>query len=277
MKKIWKYFLLLLNASCYGQITLEHTLDSTQFSLGWGYGFKTVQISTTETKYYVNDTISNTFNLYNMDFTPFMTNIPVPEPFDITGASRQALYITRSLFDCDTSNIEYAYYSPGNAWRTFRVVRTDGTILFQRDSANGPYGYGNMLGGTDMIRPIVNTSSGAKLFLQSGAVREIYIYALCGSIPVDVFDYTPIDQSFVKVFPNPVSNVLTFQINHPDNNNELELVILSSQGQELTRERVNNLTSFYKINVSNFDDGVYYYSLCTKNKSYQSGKFILTK
>lgn len=261
------------------QITLDHVVDSAELSIGMGYGFKVVQISPDETKYFINDITTNTFGLYNMDFTPFLLNISVPEPF-IQGTNiLQALYITRSLFDCDTSNIEYAYYEPGNINKTFYIVRTDGTILFQIDSANGPYGYGYMLGGTDMLRPIINTSSGAKLYLQTYAsgYPRVLVYSLCGTLPVDIFDFSKMNQSFVKVSPNPSSEELTFQINPPDNLNEYELIIVDNGAHEIIRKEINSSITTYKISVQSFSDGTYYYSLCTKNKSYQSGKFIVIK
>jgi hypothetical protein len=211
-----------------------------------------------------------------MDFTPFLTNIAVPEPFDMYHGLFQVLYITRTLFDCDSLNIEYAYYSPANINRPFRIVRTDGTILFNKDSANGPYSYGNMLGGTDMIRPIINTSSGAKLFLQNNASQR-FIYSLCGTLPDDVFDFTNLNKPFVKIFPNPSSGYLTFEINPPDNMNEYELVIIDNNVKELKREKVNTGNNKYIIDLSKFSSGIYYYSLCTKSKAYQTGKFLIIK
>ena len=261
------------------QITLDHIVDSTELSLGLAYGFKAVQISPTETKYYVNDTITNTFSLFNLDFTPFISNISVPEPF-IQGTDRlQALYITRELFDCDTTNIEYAYYSPGNINGTFRILRTDGTILFQLDSANGPYGYGNMLGGSDVIRPIINTSGGAKLFLQSYSLgyQHVYIYSLCGSLPNDIFDFTEVNQSSVIIFPNPTSSALTFKFNLIDNVYQHELAILDDEGREVNRERINNNIKQSTLDVSKFASGIYHYSLLAKNRVVFTGKFILTK
>src|ERR1043165_6491616 len=108
-----------------GQITLD-----TMVYRYLGEDFKPVQISSTETKWFFADTTNNTFSLFNMDFTPFITNVVVPEPFAPASSSMQALYITRSLFDCDSTNIEYAYYSPRNIGKSFKVLRTDGTLLF---------------------------------------------------------------------------------------------------------------------------------------------------
>ncbi|GIV35570.1 MAG: hypothetical protein KatS3mg031_3105 [Chitinophagales bacterium] len=258
-----------------GQITLDTVINNT---LGIGYGFKLVQISEDETKWYFADTSTNTFSLYNMDFTPFITNVAVPEPFLFSNGRMQVLYITRTLFNCDSSNIEYAYYSAANVGKPFRIMGIDGTLLFQLDSANGPFLYGATLGGSDVIRPIVNTSAGAKLFLQKyPLLNTFYVYSLCGTLPVDVFDFADFDQGIVKIYPNPSSGLLTFQINPPDNINEYELVIFDANAKEVRRETVGFWNSRFTIDVRNFSSGSYFYSLQTKNKPYQSGKFYLNK
>ncbi len=285
MKKIWKYLLLIVLANgsgklvCQAQITLDTIVQNTYS--GIGSGFRAVQISPSETKWYFQDTTANTFSLYNMDFTPFMLSIAVPEPFQPTNFNNfNVLYITRALFDCDTSTIEYVYETPISAYYTFRIVRTDGTILFQLDSANGPYGYGGQMGGESEIRPIINTSVGAKLFLQRpnllGGPEPIHVYSLCGTLPTEVH-FSEINYSFIELFPNPVSNSLTFKINLPDNMNEYELVIVNNNAQEIKREKLNVPRTVYKLDVKNLSAGSYFYILCTKNKSYQSGKFIITK
>src|SRR5436305_1807307 len=92
---------LMQTDKVYAQITLDTTITTRG---GLGYDYYTVQISKTETKYLFEDTLSNTFSLYNMDFTPFLLNISVPEPFG--PYTFQVIYVTRTLFDCDSTNIE---------------------------------------------------------------------------------------------------------------------------------------------------------------------------
>lgn len=264
---------MLSTANIKAQIILDNILDS----VDRGTDFYMAQISLTETKYVFLDTVTNTFSLYNMDFTPFLTNIAVPEPFAMMTAFMQPIYITRALFDCDTSNIEYAYEAPVNSYRKpFYIMRTDGTQLFKLDSANGPYCLGGCMGMSDIIVPIKNTSDGTKLWLQRTDLPGIYIYSLCGTLPEDVFDFTVTKQSYIKIFPNPTASTLTFQINPPDNMNEYQLVIVDNNGKEVKREK-NISNTHYTIDVTGFSNGMYYYSLCTKNKSYQAGKFIITK
>ncbi len=271
--------LMLFTVSVKAQITLDTIITPT---ISMGDDFYLAQISATETKYVLLNTLNNTFGLYNMDFTPFMTNISVPQPFGQgTNSFMQALYITRSLFDCDSTNIEYAYYSPKDIAKGFRVIRTDGTVLFSLDTANGPYCIGDCLGMTDVVVPIRNTSDGAKLYLQkphpTQQIRQIYIYSLCGELPTDVFDFTQYNQASVKIFPNPSSGQLTFQIRLLDNLQDYELAVIDNNGAVVKREKVNSQKVDYAIDVSNFSNGSYFYSLSARSKSYKSGKFVLSK
>lgn len=279
MKKLTTIFMmvfLLQTGSMKAQITLDTIVPTLRFNIGTL--FKTVQISQTETKYFYADTTTNTFNLYNMDWTPFLTNVTVPLPFN--GFIYQCLYVTRTLFDCDPNNIEYLYTAPnGAADRKLFVMRTDGTQLFELDSAFCEYCYGGCMGGSDMVKPIINTSSGAKLFALKTAqpwTGDVYIYSLCGELPTSFLDYTDVNISFVKAFPNPSSGSMTFEINPPSNTQEYELVIFDNQSKVLKREKVTGGNYKCTLDLKNFSNGDYFYSLCTKDKSYQSGKFIIT-
>jgi hypothetical protein len=280
-----KLTIILLTVFCMGTATTKGqiTLDTIKHTIvgGLGYDFKTVQISNTETKYFQADTITNTFNLYNMDWTPFITNVAVPIPFSYSSYFYQCLYITRTLFDCDSTNIEYLYTSPlGAADRQIFVMRTDGTQLFQIDSAFCEYCFGDCLGGESWVKPIVNSSSGARLFVLRTFqpwTGDIYIYDLCGEVPTSMEEFTSVNNSFVKVFPNPTSGSMTFEINPPDNAKEYELIILDNESRVLKRKQIGIGEYKFTIDLKDFSSGNYIYSLCTKDKSYQSGKFIITK
>jgi hypothetical protein len=275
MKNLWIYLFLFISSTSYSQITIDNTIDSIT---SIGQDFFTVQISQSETKYLFEDPINNTFSLFNMDFSPFMLNIVVPEPFD--NWTFQVLYVSRSLFDCDSTNIEYVYEASTSTIKRFYIMRTDGTQLFSKDSVNGPFCLGGgCLSLSDVIRPIRNTSSGTKLFLQkrSGGQTTVFIYSLCGNLIEDVFNSSLQNQKYVSVYPNPSSQTVNFIINLPDNINIYELIIFDNDANELKREHVDSFNKTFSIDMSNLSNGIYYYSFCTKNKLFQSGKFLLTK
>jgi hypothetical protein len=278
MKNVWIYLFLLLRISSSAQITLDRQIDSSSYPTLWRF----VQISPTETKYFLTDTLNQTFSLFNMDFTPFITNISVPDPWGWTdpNANFEACYITRSLFDCDTSNIEFAFTAPIHPNKPFRIYRTDGTLLFQRDSSFLAYCLGDCgNGGENGITSIVNTSSGTKMILTtfSSGQEQNLVYSLCGVLPNDIYEFSQKNKNYVLLYPNPTSTSLTFKINIPDNLNEYQLVIIDNNAREVKREIVNSQNKILILDMSNMSNGTYFYSLCTKNKLYQSGKFIIAK
>lgn len=265
-------FILIASLSIKGQILL----DTIVYPINMGDDFYTVQIGPDETKYYVADTATNTFSLYNMDFTPFISSVAVPEPFALTSfAPMQVLYVSRTLFDCDENTIEYAYYSTTNITKPFRVMRTDGTEMFYLDSANGPFCVGGCLGLTDVVVPIRNTSDGAKLFLQqANSDGGIHIFSLCGSLPTEVFDFTQVESS-IQIYPNPSQGVLNFHLPVFNNQGSTGLSIYDSNGQEVMRQTVVQENTV--LNIVDLSGGTYYYKIHSNGKPIKAGKFILTK
>ena len=276
MKKLLLIIAVLISTiNSKGQITLDTIVPTMGFYVGTL--FKTVQISETETKYFYADT-NNTFSLYNMDWTPFISNVQVPLPFSLF--DYQCLYITRTLFDCDSSNIEYLFTCPAGGCeldRKLYVMRTDGTQLLMLDSSYCQFCFGACLGGSDWVKPIVSTSDGAKMFVIKTRSSDVSIYSLCGNLPTDMIDISGSSNSFVKLYPNPSSNSLTFEVNPPDNKREYDLVIFDNQSQVLRREKFEVGNYKRTIDLSELNSGSYFYSLCTKNKAYQTGKFLLTR
>ena len=213
-----------------------------------------------------------------MDFTPFLMNVVVPEPFKDGTSTFRAVYITRSLFDCDSTNIEYIYEEASNSNRTFYIMRTDGVQLFRLDSANGPYCFGDCLGGSDWVKPIIRTSAGTKLILQRPYPKGIKIYSLCGNLPSTyLYSMSDMNQSFVTVFPNPTSGYIVFHVNMPNNSEQFEVIIFDSNARECKRQVIDADSNSFTLDVSQYSSGNYYYTLCTKNNAYQKGKFIINK
>lgn len=265
---------MLTIANIKAQITLQYTLDS----VTTGGQFYCTDLGNNDFKYVFVDTAINGFHLYNMNMTPYMT-VNVPLVYGKIGYFYLPIYITKTLFDCDSTNIEYAYDAPYDGLKhPFYVFRTDGTILLQVDSANGPYSFGGY-GGAHDIRPIQNTSDGTKLFLQYFNQQYgsgLYIYSICGTLPANIYDFSEHKQ-FVKVFPNPTSQELNFEIIPPNNQEEFHLMIFDSNAKQQRRESIALINNKYSLDISNLSSGTYYFSLASKNRVYQSGKFILTK
>jgi hypothetical protein len=287
MKKLTIFFMamfLLQAKSIKAQITLEHTY-LTNTSTPLFQEFFLTNLGNNDYKYVIYDygySSTSSFSLYNLDYTPYMLNISIPLASDtINNIYYRLGYITTTLFDCDSSNIEYAMMLDvphPSQHPNFAIYRTDGTLLFSKDTIGTIFCVGCGSGSYEM-HPIMNTPNGAKLLLfnynTNNFFQNTYIYGLCGTLPDNI---TEINQSndFVKVFPNPTSNQINFEITAPSHSDEYELTIFNAAFQSI---KTNSIKGETKINldVQPLSSGTYFYSLQNKNKVFQTGKFVITK
>ena len=262
--------LMLSNANIQAQVNYENTYLTT--NPGQESLFLT-NLGNDNYKYVVFDYYNDKFSLYNIDHTPFMLNISFPISTD--SAVYRIGYITNALFDCDSTNIEYALMTtfPDDT-RKFLVYRTDGTLIFSKDSVTVPYCYGCNVG-TVEIKGIVNTPAGAKLslFKYINGYQQSFIYGLCGILPSNITEINH-STSYVKVFPNPVSHQVTFEIIPPSNLEKYELTIFNSTFQ-IIKIAVINGEAQMNLNTETLSSGEYFYSLQNKNKIFQTGKISI--
>jgi len=262
---------ILLSSASNAQVTLEQTysLPHTQEN------FRIINLGNNNYKYVIVNYHDSNFSLYNLDHSPFMLNISVPL-LDTIGPGYDISYITSSLFDCDSTNIEYVLTAVSAPTKyTFYIYRTDGTLLFSKDSVTMSYCSLCGAGGAD-VEGITNTSSGAKLLLFNNQNKNIFfVYSLCGNLPVNIMEINQ-STSYVKVFPNPTSDQINFNITPPGNIEKYELIIFNSVFQTIKTTEINGETKI-NLDCTPLSSGTYFYSLQNKNKVYQAGKFILQK
>ena len=223
-------------------------------------------------KYVMIDYYGNEFSLFNLDHSSFISNIQLPLPTD-SFAYYQVGYITSSLFDCDSSTIEYALMNqfPDNNGK-FMVYRTDGTQLFSRDSVSVQYGYGYNVGSVE-IHGIENTPAGTKLFLFNQN-REIFVYSLCGILPDALIEFNE-SGSYVQLFPNPSTNQVNFQITCPNKNEVFDLTICDLSFKPIKTYKVSDSNHNIFLNNESLSSGSYIYYLKNRHKIFQTGKFLL--
>lgn len=276
MKKILAIITILLAFKCSAQITYEHSYPGPNsasesrlviINMGGSDGVK----------YFYVDYQANTLELFNLDHSHYITiNVPIQL---INSSENRIGYITRSLFDCDSSMFEYAVL-PSNWRNAFAIYRQDGTLIFKRDSTIAPYCVGCYDLSYDVV-PIYNTPAGAKLILAKadggGLTNMVDVYSLCGMLPSNIGIIDPGVTSNIKIFPNPSENVINFEIAAPNNFENFALVVFDLNGLEIRREIVNSQIANYKMDVSRMVNGLYTFSLLSGNKILDSGKFIISR
>lgn len=274
---------MLKTANMKAQVTLEHTYLTNSQTASF-QEFWLTNLGNSNYKYVVYNygySSTSSFSLYNLDHTPYLLNISIPVASDTVNNIYYRLgYITSTLFDCDSTNIEFAMMldvpHPAKS-PNFCVYRTDGKVIFSRDSVGTIFSVGLGSGSYEM-QPIMNTAVGAKLLLFNYAnnIQKTYVYGLCGTLPEGV---TEISQSgsFVNVFPNPTSHQVNFEITAPSHSEEYKLTIFNSSFQSVKSAVVNGINTQIDLDSGNLSAGTYFYSLQTKSKVFQTGKFILSK
>lgn len=279
MKKYLFLFVVMVpTINLIAQITYEHTYTAPPRQVN---NIFLTNLGNDNYKYVVWDYNQSSFSMYNLDHSPFILNIQVPIVGD-SGHYYAIGYITSTLFDCDSTNIEYAIIGKYVSYtKKFMIYRTDGTQLFTRDSVTTLFCVG-CLGGSQEMLGIENTPVGTKLYLITqfpDATEEMYVYGLCGTLPENITKIEN-ENSYVQVFPNPSSSQINFNIsipNHLEKVEKYELVIFNSSLQTIQTFIVDKTNIQVHLDAEPLSSGEYYFSLQSKNKVFQYGQFILTK
>jgi len=267
MKKLSTLLLICSTLICLktsAQVTLEQSYFTNQKR------FYLTDIGNNNYKYVITEVTGVT--LYNLDHTLYFSFVPVL-PVWQPPYYYEPIYITKSLFDCDSTTFEYALTSGGYPNGGFYIYRTDNTLLFGKDSVTGPYCWGCGTGSI-IIKPIESTPVGTKLYLFNN--DSTWVYSLCGELPL-VIDEHSMMASYVKVFPNPANGMINFEINPPNNQEKFILTIYNSSFQVVKEINVNSKNYQLDLNSEPLSSGTYLFDLRTDNKVFQTGKFVFTK
>jgi hypothetical protein len=254
-----------------GQITLEHTYYN------YHSRFYLNNIGNGNYKYVKFTENSPTVYLYNLDHSLYLS-FNTPDTLWIPPTFPEIQYITNSLFDCDSTTLEYAITQGTNFACGFRIYRIDGTLLFSKDSVTGPYCIGCGDGNYD-IRPIFNTPDGTKLILFKGDATigdSTWVYSLCGTLPL-IVDENAITASYVRAFPNPTRDIINFEINPPSNIEKFTLTIYDASFQVVDEKIISGRNYQLDLSSRSFASGTYMFDLRTDRKVYQTGKFVINR
>ncbi len=265
--------LSLLSFSVKAQITLENLYSGTG-------KFVLTQIAPNQFKYFLFDPPTNQFKLYNLNHSLDMT-VNIPLTFNLSSSQYYVSFVTKSLFDCDSTNIEYAvmFLGDGNAWYPnpyFAVYRTNGT-LFQKIDSVRYFNYSNGInyGTYNNIVPIINTPAGTKLIL-SKPTGQAAVYSLCSFLPTSIVkNEYPFDE-MGNPFPNPTNYQITLPYLLPKNETIGKLIITNSIGQIVKEFDVDDNFNSIMLNKNELSPGTYFYNIKSGQNNSETKKFILT-
>ncbi len=91
-----------------------------------------------------------------------------------------------------------------------------------------------------------------------------------------IADFNSVDV-FSNAYPNPASSTVSFDYNMPYDANSASIAIYNMMGQEVVRQNISIGGSRADINVSDLNEGVYFYSLIVNNKTVKTNKFVVSR
>lgn len=265
-------FSLFVLQSSYSQVTLDHVYTNA------GYGSLYI-IHLGEGVYNYLEIDQYYFTLYNMNHS---VNIADSLVMPMTNSRRLAMF-SNTLFDCDQSTIEYVVMENDCPMTSpvlcdssfFRVYRTDGSLLFSKDSVTALSSI-NSINGTRHY--ITNTPAGTKLLLEH-VNGSTLVYDLCDTfattylLELDVSNGAAVQNAY----PNPTSHYTTIEYTLPEDVPAGELIFYDMNGMEVERFKVNHTFDHLKISTGDLPAGTYLYQLRTAEGKSGSKKLIKIK
>ena len=91
-----------------------------------------------------------------------------------------------------------------------------------------------------------------------------------------IADFNNVDV-FSNAYPNPANNTVSFDYNMPFDVNSASVAIYNMMGQEFVRQDLKLGGSRADINVSDLNEGVYFYSLIVNNQTVKTNKFVVSR
>jgi hypothetical protein len=264
------FIFFLFSKSIFSQILLETSHISTGNMTHEDFGI-TYLDSTTCVYYYV-DYENEMIVLYHLDHS-IMQIINIPVYYTANPTNYRIFYISKSLFDCDASNIEYLLNfnnsSAINPVRYVKILRQDESVMFYADSANIQIS----LGASTIITPgIFKTPDGTKMILKKNNVSWD-TYSLCGNLPLFVQHTNEILTS-KAAFPNPANNQIYLPYELPKGVNNGTIKIYNITGQLLNAFEIDKNFSNLIFNVSDLSAGQYFYEVSSAQGIHASQKFV---
>lgn len=293
MKKI----LLLVAAAISFSTQAQITFDNSYTGVG-GIDLYLNKLQTSGYKYTEVNANNNTIKLYNLNHSLFKT-ITIP---NVPG-SKYVFYVTENLFDTDNL-IEYVLMTNVTAppstlnpmpstVQYLYIFKENGTQIFYQDSASLS---GGMSGGSGVYNSSFitdnvftdGTTTKMKVAIQQGSmpgtIARTEFYNLPGTLPcleclqgviTGAKSQTNKEESVV-FYPNPVSDQLKLNYQLPKDAKNAEIRIQDMQGKLIEVYKVTSTFDFIYL-PSNYNNGLYLYSLVVDGQTVKTEKIVVSR
>jgi hypothetical protein len=221
-----------------------------------------------------NSTVTvSSFNIYNLNNTLYKT-VPIPPPYN-TMTNVWWTAVSDNLFNTN-STIEYLIGVYSGSTPKMAIIDEFGSVLFSKDSA----WVGIYFDGTNarMLLTIQDPSTYATI--------RTDVYTLPGSIPCQectggvITNMTgnslPVQSETAKFYPNPTTGQLKLKYSLPKDYKTAMIQVRDMQGRLLQELQVTDAFDFIYM-PSNFNNGMYIYSLIVDGKNLKTEKIVLSK
>jgi hypothetical protein len=287
MKKIILFFALV---ACLKKTNAQISFDNT-------YNFTSIYLSLDKFhlsgyKYVKADGASLTIQIYNINHSLYKTISIPPQPSPII----RVKYVSEQLFNLDTlieytiSTYKYVSGPPATQDAQFKIYNENGTLIMFRDSANlsetGINQVASVFGNSEAVYfDGVNTKMALSL-MALGVPGRTAIYTLPGTIPcvqcsssgtvVGISSPGSANPSNAVFYPNPVTDQLKLKYELPKDYKTADIKIYDLQGKLIETFKVTDTFDFIYL-PSDYNNGLYLYSLNVDGKTIKTEKIILNK
>lgn len=230
---------------------------------------------------------SGQIQLYNPDLT-LISNFTIPVPY-VGSAQYHLFHVSRTLFDCDSTNIEYliSYNSFNISEAYVRIYREDGSILF--DLPEHIFINESFVSTIPTLGPsVINDADGVIFVFQNSGTTNFSgptsIYRSCGSLPQSCgscpddfgvnIQENPIQGHRVKLYPNPGNGQFAVEYDLSSEYNSATLSMFDMKGREVLQKRVGPSMSYILVNTNNLKAGRYEVVLRTEDGGFISASYI---
>ena len=245
---------------------------------GFSYEVRVLLIDHDMPKILVYEPSENHFDLYNEDYTLYRS---VDIPYEYQGSAQYNMFhVSRTLFDCDSTNIEYLISWSGQSQTWSKVIREDETeLLSEEDVIYNAYNIA-----VPESNGIVSGPNGSLLHLEGGFSGSPLsrVFQLCGQLPRNTsrLDSTmtgltevdqPLDQ--LKLYPNPSDSQINIDYDLEGNKKGV-LEIYNMEGQLIEQKNLGDFFDKVMLDVSEYTSGTYIVKIQTDNGEVLSERFI---